>query len=156
MLDRVLHELRVVFQPHLREKPRAMRPDRAYAEIQLRRDLPRRFSGRDQTEHLKLAIGKMLVQILTARVDDAEGDALRVIGRQKALAARALANRGDEVRARVVFAHVSRRAGLRRARRISRLRVHREDPQRRLTCDRTDLRAPIDARTTDETETEDA
>src|SRR5207244_12145746 len=103
MLDGVLHELRVVLQSHLRQQPRAMRPHRSHAQIQLGGDLPRRFARRDQAQDLELAIGEALMQVLAALVDHAEGDALREVGGEEALAARHLADGSDEVRPRAIL-----------------------------------------------------
>ena len=64
MLDRLLHNFRIVFQLHLLQEPRAMRAHRLHADVQLGGDLPRRLSGGDETKHLKLAIAETGVPLI--------------------------------------------------------------------------------------------
>src|SRR5438128_2509249 len=94
VLDRVLHDLGVIFQPEFREDARPMRRHRLHAQAQFQRDLARRTSRGDETENLKLAVGQMVVSPFLGH--QIEGQTLRELGRQKPLAARDLANRRDQ------------------------------------------------------------
>src|ERR1051325_9660969 len=111
MLDRVLDDFRVVFQLHLLQKTRAMRPYGFHAEIEFSSDVTRRLSCSDEAQHLKLAVGEPRMPALAA-IDEVERHALGEFRRKKTLAARPLADGGHEVGARRVLADVSESARL--------------------------------------------
>src|SRR5436305_2585598 len=152
VLDRVWSQTRVVAEPHLLEKARAVRGHALHADVELRRHIARRLAGGDETENLKLAAGEILVRALLCRPHGGERKKLRQRGREKALAARDVADRRHEILARAVLADVAERAAAQRTRRVRRLAMHAQDQDRR---DAVQLREDVETGTIGKVEVED-
>src|ERR1051326_340353 len=100
VLDRVLHELGVVLEAHLREQARAMRRHGLHAHVEIRRDLAGRLARGDETENLELAVGQPRVRLVLRRLHEIERERLGECRREESLAPRDLPNRGHEMLAR--------------------------------------------------------
>src|SRR3954447_14861790 len=118
VLDRVLHQFRVVSQSHLLKEAGAVRGHRFYADVQLRGDVARRLAGGDQAKDLELAAGETLMRSLLRRPHCVEGQKLRERGREEPLAAGDVADRGHEIFARAALADVAEGAAAEGARRV--------------------------------------
>ncbi|CAG9253475.1 hypothetical protein BDI4_380109 [Burkholderia diffusa] len=123
---RVAHQRGFVRQLHLLEDARLVGADRFRAQREVRRDPRDRLARDDAAHHVEFALGQPLVRQHFGRRAHRAREAF---GRRRAhvhAAGRDLGDGLDELGGRAVLRQVAGRAGLERARRVLRFRVHRQ------------------------------